>query len=73
MDKTIIFNEQEWVLNPEKYPMVKNWTLSPLIPYCPRTSVLGAQIEDGAILMQRESGHWFAIPSDIFDKIREVI
>lgn len=75
--KPIVFNIEEWLENPEKYPMVRNTPINALIPFRPMLNGIFSTslttVEDGSILIERESGRWFAIPEDVFRKVSEVI
>lgn len=75
--KPIVFNIEEWLENPEKYPMIRNTPINALVPVRPMLNGIFSTsltaVEDGSILIERDSGHWFAIPEDVFRKVFEVI
>lgn len=69
----IVFDKKEWIKKPDIYPMVRNFTISPLIPYRPmfnhQFGLMKADIEDGSILIKRDNGHFFAVPLDVYEQI----
>lgn len=67
------FCMQTWIESPEKYPMVINFTISPLIPFRPILhDDFGSikPLEDSSLLLKRDNGKWFSVPEDVYRMIR---
>lgn len=73
----IVFNKKKWIANPEIYPMIRNCSLSPFVPYNPmfkyQAGGMPITVEDQSVIVERENGHYFAVPNDVYQQIKKEV
>lgn len=64
------FDIDTWKKRPDLYSMVRNSSITPLIPLRPVLKKGMTPIFHGDILVSRVDGSWHAMPEDVYRKIR---